>query len=153
MKALKHTYIAKIPKRKKKTMRKKENKYFEKRDIRLSDTMSWLDLDGWPHSLTPTSYYIIYRQEEASVWQNDVNMSDIKSLPTTALMMEAEKIFETLVFSSTLRQLIAPENSRAFIRHKSFKSCMCNACFNVKNLWISEKTWIISLHSIKDKVI
>jgi hypothetical protein len=56
-----------------------------------------------------------------------INISDIRSSTTLTLMIENEEIFEMLVFSSTLTQLIAQENFSAFIQHESFKSYKINS--------------------------
>jgi hypothetical protein len=48
--------------------------------------------------------------------------SDHMPLYLSTLLMETNKISETLVFNSTLTWLIARENYSTFICHESFKS-------------------------------
>jgi hypothetical protein len=65
--------------------------------------------------LTPPSYCIVYQEEEASVSQTGISISDIWSFTTSTLMMETETISEKLILSSKLTLLTAKEEVNTFI--------------------------------------
>jgi hypothetical protein len=85
---LKHTYITKIPRR----AYKKEKKVVWQQGHEVEQHGERLESGGWPHSLTLLSYCIIHQQEEASIWQTSINISNIRSFTTSSLMMRPRSL-------------------------------------------------------------
>lgn len=110
-----------------------------------------------PCSSTLLSYCITYQQEEALIWQTDININDTRLFTISTLIMKTEDISETSVFSSTLTRLIARKNFRDCIRRESFKhyimllTLFLSKCTCYANLNVSRKILLTARHSRKPK--
>jgi hypothetical protein len=78
------------------------------------------------HVLVVFCYKILSGDQPRQCWVKNIisetsSVSIIRARHLT-MMMETEQVSETLVFDSTLMQLIAPEDFITFMCHENFKS-------------------------------